>query len=199
MTPTADTATPALTGAALDTFLNRLDADLEEAESGEAIQLAERLRAQPLQPDSIEAIERLYRLWINADDVAAAFAVLDLDGARVRDAAAPDVRADVRMRIELCRLRIGQFRQDEALSCRAIAALRTIVGEEPQLDPVRYRQLRLYESVEGSQPGAALELAELQYALAQVSHDRGTFRAWDAADRERRRAHALRRLGRADE
>ncbi len=199
MTPTNDTATPALTGTALDTFLNRLDADLEEGGSGQAIDLAGRLRAQALLPDTIEAIERLYVHWINTGDDAATHAVLDVDGARVLDAAAPAARDEIRMRLAYARLRIASFRGDEAAARRALGEMRAVVREAPALDVDRFRKQSLYDTIDATLPGAALELAELQYELASAMPVRAALRAWDASDRERARARALQRLGRADE
>ncbi|MDR2129441.1 MAG: hypothetical protein LBP52_10320, partial [Burkholderiaceae bacterium] len=88
-----NTQAHALSGDALLQFLDRLEADLEEESgSGQAIALAERLAAQPLRADSLEAIERLVALWMQADNAAAARAVIEADGAALLQTLPPPER-----------------------------------------------------------------------------------------------------------
>ena len=56
----------ALSGAQLELLLDRLEADLEENESAEAIDLLGRLRASPLRADSLAAVDRLHDVHDNA-------------------------------------------------------------------------------------------------------------------------------------
>ena len=102
-----DENTRVLKGQALEQFMDRLEADLEESNSSAAANLLTRLRAQPLQADSIEAIGRLHTLWMRAGDAAAARTVLDVDGMRLLHGASGQAYAGIRMELATYRLQIA--------------------------------------------------------------------------------------------
>ncbi|MDR2212410.1 MAG: hypothetical protein LBE21_02140, partial [Pseudomonadales bacterium] len=120
------TDTPVLTGPDLDDLLDRLETDLEE-DAMQAAGLAAQLRAQPLRADSLDAVERLQALWMQAGDATAARAVIDNDGARVLDAAPPPEHATIRMTLALCRLAIARELRDDSALCAELETLRAIV------------------------------------------------------------------------
>ena len=191
MTPNLDV----VTGRQLEQWLDRLEADLEEDDSDEAGNLLAALRARPLCAHSMDAITRLYGLWLQAGDAAAARAVLDADGANVLASAAPDARADIRMRLALYRLHIAtSLREDDAIG-RALVDIRNVVSEEPGLRAERYRRWGDFDNIELHYPAHALAAIELRHALRLAIPERATLRARDEADRQRRRAWAFKRQG----
>ncbi|KJK25463.1 hypothetical protein UB46_05185 [Burkholderiaceae bacterium 16] len=189
----------ALTGAQLEQFLDRLEADLEEGNSTEAADLLARLRTRPLRADSLESIDRLHTLWMRAGDSAAAQAVVNDDGAAVLALAQREARAGLRMHLALYRLQIANYLDEEEPTRQALGEMRAIVAEMPDLDANRYRQLRVFDSLERRNLDIALETVELRNALDGAVAQRAAFRAWDHADYQRRRAWALSRHGSDDE
>lgn len=199
MERTVDIDGNALTGVQLEQLLDRLEADLEEGNASEAADLLARLRAKPLRADSLESIDRLHTLWMRAGDPAAAQAVLDGDGAGVLEATPREAQADLRMHLALYRLQIANHLDQEESTQRALAEMRAIVAGMPELDADRYRQLRVFDSLELRKLDIALETIELRHALNGAIAARAPFRAWDLADYQRRRAWALTRHDRDDE
>lgn len=193
MTPSADI----VTGQRLDQLLDRLESDLEDDSDDpqKTDELLAALRARPLRADSLDAIARLHALWMRAGDVAAARAVLDADGATVLASASADARPDIRMCLGLYRLQIAAFQhEDEALG-QALAEIGKVVSEEPGLDAERYRRWGGLDNVERHHPAHALAAIELRHALHLSIPGRARLRAWDEADRQRRRAWAFKRQG----
>ncbi|WP_179404466.1 hypothetical protein [Burkholderia guangdongensis] len=195
MTLSADTTTTPLTGSRLDDLMDRLEADLEASASSRTSDLAERLRAQPLRADSLDAIDRLHTLWMRAGDPAAARATIDVDGASVLDAAPPAAHADIRMHLALYRLQIAHHLREADAIRHAIAAMRDIVDTSPGLDAERYLWLHLLDTLERDCPDHALDTIELRHALHRAIPARAARRAADDADHACRRASALRRVG----
>ena len=190
MTPGVDV----VTGRPLDHYLDRLEADLaEDAEKADSVLAA--LRAQPLRAHSIDAIARLLGLWLYAGDAAAARAMLDVDGTSVLASAAPDARADTRMRLALYRLQIATFLREEDAIGMALVEIRHVVAEERGLHADRYRRWGTFDNIELHYPAHALAAIELRHALRLAVPERATLRAQDEADRQRRRASVFKRQG----
>lgn len=197
MTPSADI----VTGQRLDHLLDRLESDLEDDsdDSDNTEGLVAELRARQLRAHSIDAIARLHALWMRAGDVAAARAVLDIDGASVLAGATPDARPDIRMYLGLYRLQIAAFRREDDAIGHALAEIRQVVAEEAGLEADRYRRWGGFDNIERHHPAHALAAIELRHALHLAIPARTRLRAWDEADRLRRRAWAFARQGaRAD-
>ncbi|RDU98989.1 hypothetical protein DWV00_12180 [Trinickia dinghuensis] len=143
---------------------------------------------------SLQAIGRLQALWMNAGAPAAARAVLDSDGASLLAVAEPDARPDIRMRLAQYRLQIAyNLREDEAIQ-RGIAEMREVIDKEPTLRANEYLRLHTFETIERVLPAHAVDVIELRHALHCAVRERAAFRAWDEAERQRRRALAYKRL-----
>lgn len=197
MTPGADI----VTGQRLDHLLDRLESDLEDDadDSDNTDGLVAELRARPLRAHSIDAIARLHALWMRAGDVAAARAVLDVDGAGVLAGATPEARPDIRMHLGLYRLQIAAFRREDDAIGHALAEMQQVIAEEPGLEADRYRRWGGFDNIERHHPAHALTAIELRHALHLAIPERARLRAWDEADRLRRRAWAfVRQDARAD-
>lgn len=193
-----DENTRALKGQALEQFMDRLEADLEESNSSAAANLLTRLRAQPLQADSIDAVGRLHTLWMRAGDAAAARTVLDVDGMRLLHGASGQAYADTRMELALYRLQIAHYLSDDDAILSALEQMHQVVRTEPTLGAERYRRLRVLDGIEQERPAHALAAIELRNALTLAVPERATVRAWDEADYQVRRAWAYHRQGDAD-
>ncbi|PMS14918.1 hypothetical protein C0Z18_29660 [Trinickia dabaoshanensis] len=190
--------TQALKGQALEQLMDRLEADLEESNSSAAADLLTRLRAQPLHPDSIDAVARLHTLWMRAGDAAAARAVLDADGTRLLSGASGPAYADIRMQLALYRLQIAHYLDEEDAVSSALAQMRDVVKTEPALVADRYRRVRVLDNIERERPSQALTAIELRNALNLAVAERAPVRAWDEADYHVRRAWVHHRQGDAD-
>ena len=193
-----DENTHALKGQALEQLMDRLEADLEESNSSAAADLLTRLRAQPLQADSIDAIGRLHTLWMRAGDAAAARAVLDADGTRLLGGASAQAYADIRMQLALYRLQIAHYLDEEDAVSSALAQMRDVVETEPTLVAERYRRVRVLDGIEQERPSQALAAIELRHALNLAVPERAAVRAWDEADHQARRAWVHRKQDDAD-
>ena len=190
-----DENTHALKGQALEQLMDRLEADLEESNSSAAADLLTRLRAQPLQADSIDAIGRLHTLWMRAGDAAAARAVLDADGARLLGNASRQAYADIRMQLALYHLQIAHYLDEEDAVSSALAQMRDVVDSEPALVAERYRRIRVLDNIEQERPTQALAAIELRNTLNLAVPERAPVRAWDEADYQVRRAWFHRKQG----
>ncbi|MDR2011940.1 MAG: hypothetical protein LBQ20_02590, partial [Rhodanobacter sp.] len=179
--------------------MNRLEADLEETRSGKEADLTARLRAQPLRADSIDAIRRLYTLWMHAGDTAAARAVIDQDGARVLDAALPATKPDIRMQLALYRVQIAHYLREEDAIRAALDEMRAVVRTEPALDAARYFRLDILDTLERDAAEHTFDAIELRHELSLKVPARDTLRAYDEATRQTKRAWAFKRLDRTDE
>ena len=117
-----------LTGAALARFLDRLQADLQEASPSE-MDLSARLAAQPMRADTLETLFRLSSLWLNAGDATRAQAVILDDREAVLAGTIAEQRDDVRMHLALLRLWFAGQQHDEAAALAALRQAREIVEE----------------------------------------------------------------------
>jgi tetratricopeptide (TPR) repeat protein len=189
----------ALTGAALESLLDRLEADLQEAPSAQEMNLLGRLRARPLRADTLAAVDRLHRLWIQAGDSAAALAAIDKDGAQVVADAPEAERANIRMWLEILRAQVGSFLNDETLTSQALTAMRAIVDGPVPIKFERFIDLAVLMNLPERMPEVALDTIELRHALALKIPGRDTFRCRDEVARQSRRTLALQRLGQAEE
>jgi len=109
-----------LTGAQLASLLDRLATDLDGADA-EQINLRARLEAQPLKPDTLEALFTLCALWWEADQPARALQAVADDGQTILAGATPAERADVQLHLSLLDATTGFIMRDETV---AVAALR---------------------------------------------------------------------------
>lgn len=185
----------ALKGQALEHLMDRLEADLEESNSSAAADLLTRLRAQPLQADSMDAVGRLHTLWMRAGDASAARAVLDVDGTRLLGGASGPDYADIRMQLALYRLQIAHYLDEEDAVSSALAQMRDVVKTEPALVADHYRRARILDNIERERPSQALPAIELRNALNLAVPERTPVRAWDEADYQVRRAWVYHRQG----
>lgn len=103
-----------LTGSDLEALLNRLEADCEEGVASE-IHLRDRLLEQPLRADSLNAIDRLYTLWVQAGDLTAALAVIENDGALLLQSVPPAAHADLALWLNIVR---AQHHGKLAVACQ---------------------------------------------------------------------------------
>ncbi len=190
-----DESAHALKGQALEQLMDRLEADLEESNSSETVDLLTRMRAQPLQADSIDAVGRLHTLWMRAGDAAAARAVLDVDGTRLLAGASGHDYADIRMQLALYRLQIAHYLDEEDAVSSALVQMSAVVKTEPTLVAERYRRVRILDNVERERPSQALAAIELRNALNLAVPERAPVRAWDEADYQVRRAWVYHRQG----
>lgn len=193
-----DESTRALKGQALEQLMDRLEADLEESNSSAAADLLTRLRAQPLQADSIDSVGRLHTLWMRAGDAAAARAVLDADGTRLLGGASGRAYADIRMQLALYRLQIAHYLGEEEAVSSALAQMRDVIETEPTLLAERYRRVRVLDDIERERPSQALAAIELRNTLNLAVPERAPVRAWDEADYHVRRAWVHRGQGDTD-
>jgi hypothetical protein len=125
------TASAPLSGDALLQFMERLEADLEEeGGSGQAIALPERPAAQPLRADSLEAIERLSALWRRAGDSAAAWAVIETDGAALLQTLALPRRREIEVRLARLQARARYAQGDLAGALALCEAARYALDDD---------------------------------------------------------------------
>jgi len=154
-----------LSGIELEQLMDRLEADLEESGYDEEIDLLAQLRACPMRADSMDSIDRLHTLWMNAGDPAAARSVVNDDGAALLQAAQPDEQADIRMLLSLQRLHIAEYLEEEDAVRDELIQMRTIVTENSGLDVSLYSLLPILDRLEDGSPDVARETAALRHAL----------------------------------
>lgn len=100
----------ALTGIALDQFMDRVDAERQEHDADTALAS---LRAQPLKADSLDAIDRLHVLWVNAGDAQAAKAVLEQDAAALLLTVPGAQQPELNMNLAFLRLRLANYLNED--------------------------------------------------------------------------------------
>jgi len=188
-----------LTGIELEQLMDRLEADFEENGFEAEADLLAQLRARPLHADSMDSIDRLHTLWMNAGDPAAARTVIDTDGTALLQAAQLGEQADIRMLLTLQRLHIAEYLEEEDAVRGELSQMRTIVEENPDLDASQYEQLQILDRLEDGSLDIALETAALRHALDLAMEGHAAFRALDEADYQCRRALAFKQHGRDDE
>lgn len=187
-----------LQGSQLEAFIDRLEADLEEAGSAIAINLQQRLQAQALRADSLALIARLCSLWLRADDAAAANAVLEHDGAKLLEASAPAERASCAMSLAIYRLQLGNMLENEKACLDALAQMQNLLGQL-QEDLNEYRSLGVLDAVEHQGLDLALAVIEFRRKLDEAIPQRANLREWANAIEHQRRALAYRRAQRPEE
>jgi hypothetical protein len=189
-----NTQAHALTGDALLQFLDRLEADLEEeGGSGQAVALAERLAAQPLRADSLEAIERLVALWMQAGNAAAARAVIEADGAALLQTLPPQEHAWTQTCLLRFQLEIAEQRDEAEAMLKTLAAFLALLDvpgfEVEEIEKYDHIFERLCDSPHRD---VALAATRFCHAVAQKTPERAAYRAWDEASSHGRaaRTHA---------
>ncbi|MDR3158696.1 MAG: hypothetical protein LBU11_06730 [Zoogloeaceae bacterium] len=170
-----------LTGDDLLQFLDRLEADLEEGGSSEAVDLRARLKAQPLRADTLEAVARLHSLWMRAGDAAAARAVIEKDGEALLQILPPEARVQTKAHLLRFQLQIAEYLAEVPAMQEALVALRLLV-DEPGFDAAGTAELDVFARLcGGAHLGLALKAAEFQHALNRAIPERSAYRAWDEA------------------
>ncbi|WP_417066702.1 hypothetical protein [Niveibacterium terrae] len=187
-----------LYGSQLEAFIDRVEADLEEAGSAVAVNLRERLQAQALRADSLSLIARLCSLWLRADDASAASAVLEHDGAKLLEASNPAERASLAMNLAIYRLQLGGIREDEKTCLEALAQMQDLLAQLPE-GLTEYRTLDVLDSVEHQSLDLALAVIEFRRKLDEAIPERSRLRAWDSVIEHQRRALAYRRAKRLED
>lgn len=177
-----------LSGIQLDQFMDRLE--VEHQENG-ADYLLGQLRAQPLKAASLESIDRLHVLWVNAGDADAAKAVLADDGQAVIEATPAEARNELKVNLLIYQLRLGNYLKDEPSLLQALDTLQQLTNEPLPFDIEQYRRYRIFDDLQHTTPDVALKAIEVRHNLALINPDRHALRAWDDADQQRRRARVL--------
>ena len=135
----------AMTGIELEQLLDRLEAERQE---NDAQALLTSLRAQPLKADSMDSIDRLHVLWMNAGDSQAAQAVLEQDAPAILEALPESARSEPAMNLAIMRLRLAHFLEDETTLLTVLDALHERVAEPQAFDVEYYRQHRTFDDIE---------------------------------------------------
>ncbi|MDR2365274.1 MAG: hypothetical protein LBD68_05395, partial [Zoogloeaceae bacterium] len=174
-------ATP-LRGVELDIFMNRLEDEMGErmTSGGKELDVQARLRAQPLQADTLEAIGRLHTLWIWAGDAEAAMMEIDRDGAALLATLPEDERADARMTLALFRLRVSEHFADVTAMHAGIAEARALVTE-PGLHVAWHLRNPVLSRLMGSHLEIALAASDLCRELEALLPRQEDHAVWDAA------------------
>jgi hypothetical protein len=188
----------ALTGGQLEEFLDRLEADLDEAGSPEKIDLQGRLHSKTLKADSLSSIARLCSLWLRANDTAAAWATIDNDGEALLNACAPREKPALAMRLANFRMQIAYSVNDEAACLSAIERMKALVPELGD-ELANYREMSQLDALEFRGLKLALAAIDLRQAINEATPGREANRAWDKAEFHERRALAFRRDGKSTE
>jgi len=177
-----------LSGIQLDQFMDRLE--VEHQEHG-ADYLLGQLRAQPLKAASLESIDRLHVLWVNAGDADAAKAVLADDGQALIEATPDDARNELKVNLLIHQLRLGNYFKDEQGLLQALDTLQHLTNEPLPFDIEQYRRYRIFDDLQHTTLDVALKAIEVRHTLALINPGRHALRAWDDADQHRRQARVL--------
>jgi hypothetical protein len=188
-----------LTGSALESLMNRLEADFEEA-SAEEIHLLDRLRELPLRADSLDAIGRLHTLWVWAGDKAAALAVIEDDGALLLQAAPPEEQADLALQLKIYRLQVANY-FDDAADVQATLEAIIALAAQPGLHGGNFADNRLLAELQMASPSLdiALKAVEAKNALIRAIPERDHLRTYDQYVYHANLAVAYRRRGKPEE
>ena len=178
----------ALSGIELDQFMDRLDTQYQDCDS---CSLLTSLRAQPLKADSLDAIERLHVLWVNAGDSNAAKAVLEHDAAALLSSVPDSQQPELTMNLIMLRLRLANYLNDDSALLEQLETLAAMAERSLNFDVEHYRHHHMFEALECGSLEVALKAIEVRYSLATSNPDRATVQAWDMADRLQRRARVL--------
>ena len=185
-----------MTGIELEQLMDRLEAECQE---NDAQALLTSLRAQPLKADSMDSVDRLHVLWMNAGDSQAAQAVLEQDAPVILEALPVSERSEPAMNLAIMRLRLANFLEDEPTLLAVLEALHERVAQPLEFDVEYYRQHHTFDDIEYAGVEVALKAIDVRAALANAIPERRALRAWDLADQYQRRARALARNNRDEE
>ncbi|MGF6591705.1 hypothetical protein [Pseudomonas sp. 2835] len=177
-----------LSGIELDQFIDRLE--VEHQEHGDDYVLGQ-LRAQPLKAASLESIDRLHVLWVNAGDADASRAVLVDDGQALIEATAEEARNELKVNLLIYQLRLCNYLKDEQGLLLALDTLQQLSNEALAFDIEQYRRYRIFDDLQHTTLDVALKAIEVRHTLALINPGRHALRAWDDADQHRRRARVL--------
>lgn len=185
-----------MTGIELEQLMDRLEAECQE---NDAQALLTSLRAQPLKADSMDSVDRLHVLWMNAGDSQAAQAVLEQDAPVILEALPVSERSEPAMNLAIMRLRLANFLEDEPTLLVVLEALHERVAQPLEFDVEYYRQHHTFDDIEYAGVEVALKAIDVRAALANAIPERRALRAWDLADQYQRRARVLARNNRDEE
>ena len=185
-----------MTGIELEQLMDRLEAECQE---NDAQALLTSLRAQPLKADSMDSVDRLHVLWMNAGDSQAAQAVLEQDAPVILEALPVSERSEPAMNLAIMRLRLANFLEDEPTLLAVLETLHERVAQPLEFDVEYYRQHHTFDDIEYAGVEVALKAIDVRAALANAIPERRALRAWDLADQYQRRARALARNNRDEE
>lgn len=185
-----------ITGIELEQFMDRLEAQQQEQETDT---LLAQLQAQPLFADSLGSIARLHTLWMQAGDSVAAQGVIDRDGDALLQASGDAARDELQINLDILRLQVANYLDDEPVLLQVLEKLNQMATQTLDFDVEYYRRYRIFDQLEMGSIEVALKTIEVRYALALINPERAALRAWDDADRHRRRALALARHERDEE
>lgn len=177
-----------LTGIELDQFMDRVDAERQEQDADTVLVS---LRAQPLKADSLDAIDRLHVLWVNAGDTQAAKAVLDQDAAALLLSVPASQQSELKLNLAILRLRLANYLDENSAVVEQLEALAAMATQTLDFDVEHYRRHRLFDELECSSLDVALKTIEVRHSLATANPDRLALQAWDLADQYQRRARVL--------
>lgn len=178
----------AMTGIELEQFMDRLEAQQQEQDNDT---LLAQLQAQPLRADSLPSIGRLHTLWMQAGDSAAARAVIDGDGDALLQSAQESARAELQINLHILRLQVANYLDDDPALLEVLEQLNQMATQTLDFDVEHYRRYRIFDQLEQGSAEVALKTLEVRYALTLINPERTALRAWDDADRHRRRARVL--------
>lgn len=185
-----------MTGIELEQLMDRLEAECQE---NDAQALLTSLRAQPLKADSMDSVDRLHVLWMNAGDSQAAQAVLEQDAPVILEALPVSERSEPAMNLAIMRLRLANFLEDEPTLLAVLETLHERVAQPLEFDVEYYRQHHTFDDIEYAGVEVALKAIDVRAALANAISERRALRAWDLADQYQRRARVLARNNRDEE
>ncbi|UVL57635.1 hypothetical protein [Pseudomonas sp. B21-035] len=177
-----------LSGIQLDQFIDRLEVEHQEHGDDHVLGL---LRAQPLKAASLESIDRLHVLWVNAGDADASRAVLADDGQALIEATPEEARNELKVNLLIYQLRLCNYLKDEQGLLQALDALQQLSNESLAFDIEQYRRYRIFDDLQHTTLDVALKAIEVRHTLALINPGRHALRAWDDADQHRRRARVL--------
>lgn len=198
-----------LSGIPLDTFLDETEEAIDlQSQAGVADDLsrpalAAALRRQPCRADSMNAVARLFRLWLRAGEWQEAQRVLVQDGADVLAQLPHNEQHEARISLAFWHVEALQAGPDAEALHRAVGAAEQVLqalapGQVPDQAWAHLAGL----AAEAGDHRCARRCAEARHALQVALPQRSRYRAWDdallsvrlglsyAADAQPERAHA---------
>ncbi|NHZ89411.1 hypothetical protein F2P45_10340 [Massilia sp. CCM 8733] len=187
-----------LSASQLDAYLDQTEAALEQQIEAEldpeliGAGLKTALESQHFHADTMNGVHRLFRLWMNAVDPAAALRLLDGDG-RAALAALPDAERDAwEVSVALWRVEARIAQGDAGAMQAAFDAALALLVSLP--DCLAYNRAWAYldeESALNAAHGATRRCAEARNALQRADPERAAYRAWDDAHLAIRQAQSF--------